>query len=133
MGLLVIIPFGTLAAFVIFRIHRWLRRGNFGPKWWMAFRFLGGAGIVLGLVFVLFARYRVGNVHLEGFPIPLEIVSRDTPDGPWVHASIPVTVRAGAVITDLLYGMVFCLAPISVAAFIKENKGTKDFSGGSHG
>jgi hypothetical protein len=133
MGLLVVIPFGALAAFVIFRIHRWLRRGNFGPEWWTAFRFLGGAGAVLGLVFVLFARYRVGNVHLEGFPIPLEITTRDTPDGPWVHASIPALVRAGSAITDLLYGVVICLAPISVAAFIKENRGKKDFSGGPRG
>jgi hypothetical protein len=130
MGFLVVIPFGALAAFVIFRIHRWLRRGKFGPEWWRAFRLLASAGVGLGLLFALFTRYNVGNVHLEGFPIPLKIASRDTPNGPWVYAAIPALVRAGAAITDLLYGGVICLAPLSLAAFIKENKGAKDFSGG---
>jgi hypothetical protein len=133
MGLLVVIPFGALAAFVIFRIHRWLRRGKFGPEWWRAFRLLSLAGVGLGLGFVLLLRYRVGNVHLEGFPIPLRIASRDTPEGPWAFAAIPTPVRAGAVITDLLYGVVICLTPLSLAAFIKENKGAKDFSSGPQG
>lgn len=130
MGLLVIIPFGALAAFVIFRIHRWLRLGNFGPAWWRAFRILALAGVALGLWFVLFTRYNVGNVHLEGFPIPLKIATRDTPNRPWVYAAIPAVVRGGAAVTDLLYGVVICLAPLSLTAFIKENKGSKDFSGG---
>jgi amino acid transporter len=129
MGFLVVIPFGALAAFVIFRIHRWLRRGEFGPEWWKAFRLLASAGLALGLWFALFTRYNVGNVHLEGFPIPLKIASRDTSSGPWVYAAIPELVRAGAAVTDLLYGGVVCLAPLSLAAFIKENRGTKDFSG----
>ncbi len=129
MGLLVIIPFGALAAFVIFRIQRWLRRGNFGPEWWRPFRLLALVGVALGLWFALFTRYNVGNVHLEGFPIPLKLATRDTPNSPWAYAAIPVVVRAGAAVTDLLYGVVICLAPLSLAAFINENKGAKDFSG----
>jgi hypothetical protein len=130
MGFLVVIPFGALAAFVIFRIYRWLRRGNFGSGWWRAFRLLASAGLALGLCFALLTRYNVANIRLEGFPIPLKMASRHTPDGPWVNAAIPALVRAGAAVTDLLYGVVICLAPISLAAFIKENKGAKDFSGG---
>lgn len=133
MGFLVVIPFGGLAAVVIFRIFGWLRRGNFGTEWWRAFKLLTLAGIMLGLWFVLFARYNVANTHLEGFPIPLSIASREKPDGPWIYSSMPVLLRAGAAITDLLYGVVICLVPISLAAFIKDNKGAKDFSGKTPG
>jgi hypothetical protein len=129
MGFLVVIPFGALAALVIFRIFGWLYRGDFGMEWWKAFKLLALAGVMLGLWFVLFARYNVANTHLEGFPIPLTIASREKPDGPWINSSMPVLLRAGAAITDLLYGVVICLVPISLAAFIKDNKGLKDFSG----
>jgi hypothetical protein len=129
MGFLVVIPFGGLAAWVIFRIVRWLRRGDFGPEWWKAFGLLAAAGLMLGLWFMLFTRYNVANVHLEGFPIPLKIASRESADGPWVNSNLPVLLCAGAAVTDLLYGVVICLVPIALAAFIRENKGAKDFSG----
>jgi hypothetical protein len=133
MGLLVVIPFGALAAWVIFRIFGWLYRGDYDLEWWKAFKLLALAGFVLGLWFILFARYNVANTHLEGFPIPLKIASREKPGDPWVNSSMPVLVRAGGAITDLLYGVVICLAPIALAAFIKENKGAKDFSGNPPG
>jgi hypothetical protein len=129
MGFLIIIPFGALAAWIIFQIFGWLHRGDFGMEWWKAFKLLALAGAMLGLWFALFARYNVGNTHLEGFPFPLTIANRGKPGDPWVSASLPVLLRAGAAITDLLYGVVICLVPISLAAFIKENKGAKDFSG----
>jgi hypothetical protein len=129
MGLLVVIPFGGLAAWIVFRIIRWLRRGDFGPEWWKVFNLLAVAGVMLGVWFMLYTRYSVANIHLEGFPIPLKIASRETPTGPWVNADMPAIVRGGAAVTDLLYGLVICLAPIALAAFIKENKGSKDFSG----
>jgi hypothetical protein len=129
MGFLVVIPFGALAAWIIFRIFGRLYRGDFGMEWWKAFKLLALAGITLGVWFILFARYNVANTHLEGFPIPLAIATREKPDGPWINSNLPALLRAGAAITDLLYGMVICLVPIALAAFIKENKGTKEFSG----
>jgi hypothetical protein len=129
MGFLVIIPFGGLAAWVIFRIFRWLRRGNFGVEWWKAFNMLTLAGLVLGLWFVAFAQYNVANMHLEGFPIPVKIASREKPGDPWLNSTMPALIRAGAAITDVLYGVVICLVPIALAAFIRDNKGSKDFSG----
>lgn len=129
MGYLVVIPFGALAAYIIFQIFGWLHRGDFGMEWWKAFKRLALAGVVLGLWFMLFAHYNVGNNHLDGFPIPLKIATRENPAGPWVNSDLPMLVSIGAAITDLMYGLVICLAPIALAAFIKENKGTKDFSG----
>lgn len=129
MGLLVIIPFGTLAAWVIYRIYAWLNRGNFGAEWRKVFRIFALAGALLGLWFVLFTHYHVASMHLEGFPIPIRIASHVKPDDPWVDAAIPATVRAGAAVTDFLYGVVICLVPVALAAFIKENKGSRDFSG----
>jgi hypothetical protein len=133
MGFLVVIPFGALAAWVIFRIFRWLHRGNFGMEWWKVFRILTLAGLVLGLWFVAFAQYNVANTHLEGFPIPVKIASREKPGDPWMNAAMPVLIRAGAAITDVLYGVVICLVPIALAAFIRDNKGAKDFSGNPPG
>jgi hypothetical protein len=129
MGLLVIIPFGALAAVVICRIFNWLRRDDFGPEWWRVFKILALAGVLLGVWFTWFASYNVASVHLEGFPIPIRIASREKPGAPWIDSNLPLLVRAGAAITDLLYGVVICLVPIAVAAFIRENKGAKDFSG----
>ena len=129
MGFLVVIPFGALAAWVIFRIFGWLHRGDFGMEWWKAFKLHVLAGLMLGLWFVLFARYNVANTHLEGFPIPLTIATREKPDGPWMSTKLPALLHAGAAVTDLLYGVVICLVPIALAAFIKENKGGKFFSG----
>jgi hypothetical protein len=133
MGFLVVIPFGALAAWIIYRIFRWLRRGDFGPEWWRVFRILALAGVLLGLWFTWFASYNVANVHLEGFPIPIKIASREKPGGPWIDSTLPRLVRAGAAVTDLLYGVVICLVPLAAAAFIRENKGSKDFSGNPRG
>jgi amino acid transporter len=128
MGFLVVIPFGALAGWIIFRIFGWLRRGDYGPEWWRVFWILALAGVLLGIWFVWFARYNVANTHLEGFPIPIKIASREKPDAPWMDSTLPAPLRAGAAMTDLLYGVVICLVPIAAAAFIRENKGTKDFS-----
>jgi hypothetical protein len=129
MGLLVIIPFAALAAFVIFRVARWLWRGGFGAEWRKVYGIFALAGALLGLWFVLFASYHVAAFHLVGFPIPIKIASRQNPGGAWTDAAIPAVIRAGAAVTDFLYGIVFCLVPVAIAAFIRENKGTRDFSG----
>jgi hypothetical protein len=128
MGLIIILPFGVLGAWVSFAITRWLCRGDFGAEWWKAYGIFALAGILLGLWFVLYVNYSVGNAHLEGFPIPYKIASREKPGDAWNNDPIPVPVQAGAVVTDLIYGLVFCLAPLAGAAFIKENRGTADFS-----
>lgn len=133
MGLLVIMPFGFLAAWIIYRIFAWLRRGDFGPERLRVFGIFALAGMSLGIWFALFTNYHVANVHLEGFPIPVAIASREKPDDPWVNAVMPLPVRAGAALTDLLYGVVICLVPIALTAFIRENRGTKDFSGPAKG
>ncbi len=129
MGFLVVIPFGALAAWVVLRIFGWLHRGDFGMEWWKAFKLLALAGLALGLWFALFARYNVANTHIEGFPIPMAIATREKPGGPWMASDLPALLRAGAAVTDVLYGMVICLVPIALAAFIKDNKGARDFSG----
>jgi hypothetical protein len=125
MGFIIIIPFAALAGWSIFAIFRWLRRGNFGPKWWRALALLGLAGFALGVWFAFFIQYRVANAHIEGFPIPVNFSTREKPDGPWQKSDLPVVVRAGAMLTNLLGGVALCLAPLALAAFLHENrKGT---------
>ncbi|HZV33244.1 MAG TPA: hypothetical protein VFB72_01605, partial [Verrucomicrobiae bacterium] len=83
MGFIVIIPIATLAVWAIFAIARWLRRGDFGPKWWRAFGVLALVGLLVGVWFAFFIQYKVANTHLEGFPIPVAIATREKPDAPW--------------------------------------------------
>ncbi len=122
MGFIVIIPFATLAGWSVFRIFRWLRRGDFGREWWRAFAILACAGVVLGVWLAFFLNYQVANMRLGGFPIPVRIASRVKPEDPWVTAAMPIAIRCGAVITNLLSGVAFSLAPIAVAAFFRENR-----------
>jgi dipeptide/tripeptide permease len=122
MGLLVILPFAALAAWSIFAIFRWLRRGNFGREWWRAFGILAAVGLLLGIWFAFFLEYKVANTRLAGFPIPVQIANREKPADPWVQSNLPVVVRLGGTITNLLAGVALCLAPIAAAAFFKENR-----------
>ena len=39
---------------------------------------------------------------------------------------MPVSIRIGAMVTNVLCGVALCLAPIAVAAFFKENRGKLD-------
>ena len=126
MGLLIIIPFGTVLAWAIWRIFGWLRHGNFGREWWKAFTILTLVGLVLGVFFTFFAEYKVADKRMAGFPIPVAISS--LVDGKWVAYEVPLLIRIPARATDLLFGVALCLAPIALAAFIKENKGSKDFN-----
>jgi hypothetical protein len=128
MGFIIIIPLAALAAWSIFAITRWLRRGDFGQKWWRAFALLAVAGLALGAWFAFAFQYKVANVHLEGFPIPIKISSREKPDAPWVTSHMPISILVGGRVTDLLSGVALCLAPIAVAAFFKENRGKGPFA-----
>ncbi len=131
MGFIIIIPFAALAGWAIFAIFRWLRRGGFDQKWWKAFSILACVGLALGIWFAFFIQYKVANTHLEGFPIPVEISTREKPDQPWVKSSMPEPIRIGGVIADFLSGVALCLAPIAVAAFFKEHRGQSGpFDGG---
>lgn len=123
MGFIIIIPFGALAAWAIFAIFQWLRRGRFGRQWWKAYALLACAGLALGIWFAFFMHYKMANTHLEGFPIPVGIANREKPDGPWVQSAMPRPIRIGGIITNLLSGVALCLAPLAVAAFFKENRG----------
>lgn len=123
MGFIIILPFGALAGWSIFTIARWLRRGGYDRQWWKAFGILGCIGLLLGIWFTFVLEFTVANVHLKGFPIPAAISNREQPEDAWVRADMPAAIRAGAMITDLLAGVALCLAPIAVAAFIKENRG----------
>lgn len=123
MGFIVIIPFAALCGYLIFGMQRWLRRGGYGREWWKAFTILSSAGVALGFCFSLFVRYSVANVHLEGFPIPVGIATREKPGEPWKKSDMPPAIQAGAMVTDVLSGVALCLAPIAAAAFFKENKG----------
>jgi hypothetical protein len=123
MGFLFIVPLAVLAGWSIFAIQRWLKRGNYGPKWWRSFTLLACAGAVLGLWFALFQEYNVANKRIHGFPIPTQISERDKPANTGVGASMPIYIRIGGTVTDFLCGVAICLAPIAVAAFFKENRG----------
>lgn len=128
MGFIVILPIAALAGWSIFAIFRWLRRANFGAKWWQAFGILGLAGLALGIWFGFFMHYQVAKVKLEGFPIPYGISNQESPDGPWRKGDMPPSVHVGAVVTDFLSGIALCLAPIAIAAFFKENAGKGPFT-----
>jgi hypothetical protein len=79
-------------------------------------------GLALGIWFAFFIQYKVANTHLEGFPIPVAIASREKPDAPWVSATMPESIRLGGMVTNLLSGVALCLAPIAIAAFLRENR-----------
>ena len=129
MGFIFILPVAALAGWCIFAIFRWLRRANFGPKWWRAYGTLSSAGLVLGIWFAFFFQYKVSNAKLDGFPIPVGIAMHEKPDAPYKTGDMPVPIRIGATITDILSGIAFCLVPIAIAAFFKENRGKGDFAG----
>jgi len=124
MGFLVILPFGALAAWSIAKIYYWLRRANWGPEWWNAFRILSFAGLALGVWFNFFLEYKVTNKRMAGFPIPLAISTLD--NGTWTKQILPDAVRYPGIITNFLSGIALCLIPIAVAAFFKENRGKLD-------
>jgi uncharacterized membrane protein YfcA len=122
MGFIIILPFGALAGWCIFAIFRWLRRGGFDRKWWRAFAMLASIGLALGVWFAFFLDYKVANASLHGFPIPVGIANREKPGEPYVASDLPVAIRLGGVVTNLLSGIAICLGPIAVAAFFKENR-----------
>lgn len=127
MGFLVILPFGALAAWSIVKIYFWLRRANWGPGWWNAFRILSLAGLALGFWFNFFLEYKVINKRMAGFPIPLAISTLN--NGVWTKQILPDALRYPGIITNILSGVALCLVPIAVAAFFKENRGRNDSSG----
>lgn len=131
MGFLFIAPFTILAGWAIYAIHRWLRRGNYGPQWWKAFKILALAGAGAGICFAFCVKYNVNvaNKRIEGFPIPLRIFSREKPEDAWIVAPMPESIRIGGAVTDWLCGVALCLAPIAVAAFFKENRMQRDERG----
>ena len=123
MGFVITIPFGARAGWSIFAVARWLRRGGYGREWWKAFVILGSVGLAVGVWFAFFIQYKMANVHLEGFPIPVSIADREKPDAPLVKSAMPVPILISARFTDVLSGVALCLAPIAVAMFAKENRG----------
>ena len=123
MGFVIIFPFAALAGWSIFAVYRWLRRGGYGREWWQAFAILASVGLALGIWFGFFTKYKMAGIHLEGFPIPVSIESRERPDAPWVKSAMPGPIRLGGWLTDVLSGVAACLAPVAVAMFVKENRG----------
>ena len=124
MGFLVILPFGALAAWSILKIYFWLRRANWGPEWWNAFRILCLAGLALGVWLNFFLEFKVINKRMAGFPIPLAISTLD--NGTWTKQILPADVRYAGMVTNFLSGIALCLIPIAVAAFFKANRGKLD-------
>ena len=122
MGFIIIAPFAILAGWSIFAISRWLKRGGYGQKWWRAFALLGCAGLGLGVWLTFFLQYNVANKRIQGFPIPLQILSREKPADPWVKSALPTSIYLGGIVTNLLCGAALCLAPIAAAAFFRENR-----------
>jgi hypothetical protein len=128
MGFIFIAPFTVLAVWSIFAVHRWLRRGGYGREWWKAFTILSCVGAGVGVFFGFFMAYNVNvaNKHIEGFPIPVQISNRDKTTTPSAQTPMPASIRIGGTVTDVLCGVALCLAPIAVAAFLKENRGKLD-------
>jgi|ERR1700722_2643608 len=123
MGFIFIAPFAVGALWLIFAIHRWLRRGGYGREWWKAFTILSCVGAALGVFFAFFMAYNVANKRIEGFPIPVGISNRDkTAENP-APTPMPGPVRIGGMATNILCGVALCLVPIALAAFFKENRG----------
>jgi hypothetical protein len=123
MGFLVILPFAALAGWSILSIYRWLRHGNFESQWWRAFATFGGGGLLLGIWLAFFSHYTVARISMQGFPIPVVIVTHSQPDGALVTSDMPFVIEWSGRITDVLCGIALCLAPIAIAAFIRENRG----------
>ena len=129
MGFLVIMPFAVLAGWSVYRIHRWLFHGEFGPEWRRRFVILALIGVGVGTWLAFFSAYNVANKHLEGFPIPTAISSREKPTDPWVRYALPMVMRSAGMVTNVLCGIALSLVPLALMAFIKENKGQKVFAG----
>jgi hypothetical protein len=126
MGFIIIAPFAVLATWSVFAIHRWLRRGGYGREWWKAFTILSCIGMAVGAFFGFFMAYNVANKHIAGFPIPVQISNRDKTAETSPQTPMPVSIRIGGTVTDVLCGVALCLAPIALAAFLKENRGKLD-------
>ena len=129
MGFLVLFPFAALAGWCVWRIYRWLHRGSFSPEWRRRFFLFALAGVALGTWFAFFAAYNIAGKRIEGFPFPLAIWNRENPASPLLRHPVPPAIRAGSAVTDLFFGTLLCLVPLALAAFVKENKGQKDFTG----
>jgi hypothetical protein len=127
MGFIVIIPFASLAAWCIVNIFRWLQRLKFGQKWWNAFAILTVIGIALGIGLAFILEYKVANKRIAGFPIPLAISTLT--DGQWTRQPLPAYLRYPAILTNLLLAVTFCLAPLAVAAFLKQHRSSQDLGG----
>jgi|SRR5579863_37827 len=135
MGFIVILPFAVLAGWGIFRIYRWLSGAGFGAEWRRRFVIHAVVGLVAGVWCVAFCRYNVARMRIESFPIPTAIWSSEDenkPEEPLVRHVLPFTVRGAAAVTDVLCATLICLAPLGLAAFLKENKG-KIFDGAQGG
>ena len=123
MGFLAVLPFAVLAGFVIGRVAMWLRRPVFGGEWRRAYWLIVAGGGALGIWCAWLSQYDIAGKHLEGFPIPFEVLTRENPSSPWVKSDMPPYVRAGVKATDVLCMVAVCLLPLAIAAFVKENKG----------
>ncbi len=122
-GFIIIIPFAVLAGWTVFALRRWLWRGDFEPRWRKRFAIHCCVGLALGIFFAFFMKYRVANAKLEGFPIPVAIANREKPGAEYQSSQMPMTIRVGGMLTDVLSGIALCLAPVAIGAFLKENHG----------
>lgn len=132
MGLIVVLPIAILAGWSIWRIYRWVHGADFDSSWHRRFQMFALAGIALGVWFLFLCAYNVARIRIESFPIPTAIWNRDNPDdlsAPLIRHVLPALIRVPAAITDLLFGTALGLAPLAFSAFIKDNKGRKDFAG----
>lgn|SRR5579871_721732 len=125
-GFIIIVPFAALAGWSIFAIRRWLWRADFEPRWRKRYVIHFCAGLALGIVFVWVVKFPVANAKLEGFPIPIALANRENKDAPYQASHMPVTIRVGGMITDVLSGIALALAPVAIAAFLRENRGMFD-------
>ena len=120
MGLIIILPLTCLSVWATLSIHRWLAREKFGGVWLKRFWLSAAVGLVVGIAFAFVSHYQIGNVQMDGFPIPVAMNNREKPGEPWITANIPVLIRVAARITDLLSGIALCLIPVAIGGFVKE-------------
>jgi len=122
MGFLIVLPFTCLAGYTILSIRRWLVSIPDAGRWMKSFRIVTMIGALLGMIFALVVHYSVANARIEGFPIPVSMSNRATPDDPWLTSTIPASLKITAQVTDVLYGVLVCLGPLAGFAFLQQHR-----------
>lgn len=117
MGLIFIIPFIAIFAWIIISTWKNLRVYEATVNWRVAYWILFILGIGLGIWLPFFQNMRLPEMILHGMPIPLTF--ERLVGGNWVMNEPPLYIQAGALIGDFLAGIALLIFPFKVFALIK--------------